>query len=140
MPGSHSDEVAGPASGSTAPQPQTPRVSIGVAGAVALTSAVTAVCAGLVSRGAWRASQVTVPWGLALSVAGSVSLVVLVRTLTGRGLGLVAAVGWVCGIGAVLFWHPGGDYLFATDGLGVSFLLGATGAVFAAAGWGGGRA
>jgi hypothetical protein len=105
--------------------------------ALALGSAFVAICAGFVSRGAWRPSVVTVPWGLGLSVAGSVSLIVVTRLLAGRGAGYVAAAGWVLGVGFVLFWHPGGDYLFADDGLGYSFLLGATVAVLLAAGWGG---
>lgn len=113
-------------------------LSVAVAAALAAVSGVVAVCAGLVSRSAWRGSAGTVPWGLLLSVAGSVSLVVIARSL-GRGLGVVSAGGWVVGVGVVLFWNPGGDYLFADDGLGVFFLLGGTGAVIAAAGWGGGR-
>jgi hypothetical protein len=105
--------------------------------ALVLASAVVAICAGFVSRGAWRPSVVTVPWGLGLSVAGSVSLIVVTRLVAGRGAGYVAAAGWVLGVGFVLFWHPGGDYLFAGDGLGYSFLLGATVAVLLTAGWGG---
>lgn len=126
------------------PAPKAPGATSGatalslVAGAaLVLVSAVVAVCAGFVSRGAWRPSIVTVPWGLGLSVAGSVSLIFVTRILAGRGAGYVAAAGWVIGVGSVLFWHPGGDYLFADDGLGYSFLLGATVAVLLTAGWGG---
>lgn len=105
--------------------------------AFALASTVVAICAGLVSRSAWRPSAVTVPWGLVLGVAGSVSLIVVTRVLAGRRSGLVAVGGWLLGIAIVLFWHPGGDYLFANDALGTTFLLGATVAVLVAAGWGG---
>jgi hypothetical protein len=108
--------------------------AVTVVGGVALLvgSAVVAICAGLVSR-----SHVTVPWGLFLGVAGSVSLIVVTRVSAGRRPGYLAAGGWLLGVGAVLFWHPGGDYLFADDGLGYGFLLGATIAVLVAAGWGG---
>ncbi len=105
--------------------------------ALVVGSSVVAICAGLVSRSAWRPSHVTVPWGLVLSVAGSVSLIVVTRIAAGRRPGYLAAGGWLLGVGAVLFWHPGGDYLFADDGLGYGFLLGATIAVLVAAGWGG---
>jgi uncharacterized membrane protein YgdD (TMEM256/DUF423 family) len=113
--------------------------AVTVVGGVALLvgSAVVAICAGLVSRSAWRPSHVTVPWGLVLGVAGSVSLIVVTRLSAGRRPGYLAAGGWLLGVGAVLFWHPGGDYLFADDGLGYGFLLGATIAVLVAAGWGG---
>jgi hypothetical protein len=113
--------------------------------AVLVISALVALCAGLVSRSAWRPGSVglpwdrlaiTVPWGLVLAVAGSVSLVVIARALAGRAFGFIAAAGWVGGVAATLVWHPGGDYLFANDALGISFLLVATGAVLVAAGWG----
>jgi hypothetical protein len=100
-------------------------------------SAVVAVCAGLVSRSAWRPSGVTVPWGLALAIVGSISLVVVARLFLGRLPGLAAAGGWLLGVALVLFWHPGGDYLFANDALGYAFLLGGTVAVLVTAGWGG---
>lgn len=113
-------------------------LSVVTGSAVATLSSLVAICAGLVSRGAWRTGALTVPWGLALGVAGSVAVVVIARAFAGRGVGFAAAAGWVGGVAAVLVWHPGGDYLFANDILGVGFLLGATGAVLAAAGWGAG--
>jgi Family of unknown function (DUF6113) len=112
------------------------RVGAGVA--LAVVSGLVAICAALVSRGAWRSSTVTLPWGLVLGVAGSVSLVVVTRLAAGRRPGLVAAGGWLLGIALVLLWHPGGDYLFANDGLGYGFLLGATLSVLLTAGWGDG--
>ncbi len=103
---------------------------------VVVASVLVALCAGLVSRGVWRTGIVSVPWGLVLGVAGSVAVVVIARILIGRGFGIIAAAGWVGAIAATLIWHPGGDYLFANDGLGISFLLLATGGVLVAAGWG----
>jgi hypothetical protein len=112
-------------------------LNAGASAVLVLASALVAICAGLVSRGAWRPSAITVPWGLVLGIAGSVSLIVVTRTFAGRKPGLVAAGGWLLGVAVVLLWHPGGDYLFADDALGYGFLLGATGAVLVAAGWGG---
>jgi hypothetical protein len=108
-----------------------------VAVAVAVVSVVVALCAGLVSREAWRPASGTIPWGLALSVVGSVALVVVTRAAAGRAYGFVSAAAWIAAIAATLVWHPGGDYLFANDALGISFLLVATAAVLVAAGWGG---
>jgi hypothetical protein len=102
-----------------------------------MLSAVVAVCAGLVSRCVWRPPAISVPWGFGLAVVGSVSLIVVSRLLAGRRAGVVAAGGWLLGVAVVLLWHPGGDYLFANDALGYSFLLGATVAVLVAAAWGG---
>lgn len=41
------------------------------------------------------------------------------------------------GVGVLLFWHPGGDYVFASDGLGLTFLLAGPVAVTATALWAG---
>jgi hypothetical protein len=112
-------------------------VIVAACAVLTLVSAVVAICAGLVSRSAWRPNGVTVPWGLALALGGSVSLVVVTRVIAGRRPGLLAAGGWLLGVAVVLFWHPGGDYLFANDGPGYLFLLGGTIAVLVAAGWGG---
>jgi hypothetical protein len=125
------------------PEPRAPgssgakAVTVAAGAGLTLVSAVVAICAGLVSRGAWRPNGVTLPWGLALAMAGSVSLVVVTRLVAGRRPGLLAAGGWLLGVAVVLFWHPGGDYLFANDGPGYLFLLGGTVAVLVSAGWGG---
>jgi steroid 5-alpha reductase family enzyme len=119
------------------PVARTPVVSLAVSVAVAVVSAVAGLCAGLVSRGAWRPGSVTIPWGLALAVMGSVALVVVARAVAGRSSGFLAAAAWVAAVASTLVWHPGGDYLFANDALGISFLLLATGAVLVTAGWGG---
>ena len=105
---------------------------------VAASGVVVSLCAGLVSRGVWRSEVASFPWGLVLGIAGSVGAVVLARAAGGRRLGIVAAAAWLLGIALVLFWHPGGDYLFANDGLGLTFLLGGPVAVTAAAAWTGG--
>lgn len=94
-------------------------------------------CAGLVSRAVWRTQSVTLPWGLVLGIAGSVCAIVLARTIGGRRLGIAAGASWLVGIGVLLFWHPGGDYVFASDGLGLTFLLAGPVAVTATALWAG---
>lgn len=101
---------------------------------------VVSLCAGLVSRAVWRPGPVTVPWGLVLSIAGSVCAIGLARAIGGRRLGMAAGAGWLVGIGVVLFWHPGGDYLFASDGLGLTFLLAGPVGVTATALWATGQA
>lgn len=111
-------------------------VTVAACAVLTMVSAVVAICAGLVSRSAWRPNGITVPWGLALALGGSVSLVVVTRVIAGRRAGLLAAGGWLLGVAVVLLWHPGGDYLFANDGPGYLFLLGGTIAVLVAAGWG----
>jgi hypothetical protein len=60
---------------------------------------------------------------------------VLARAVGGRLLGIAAGASWLVGIGLVLFWHPGGDYVFASDGLGLTFLLAGPVAVTATALW-----
>jgi hypothetical protein len=112
-------------------------VTVAACAVLTLVSAVVAICAGLVSRSAWRPDGVTVPWGLALAIGGSMSIVIVTRVIAGRRPGLLAAGGWLLGVAVVLLWHPGGDYLFANDGRGYLFLLGGTVTVLVAAGWGG---
>ena len=104
----------------------------GLAAAV-VGSLLVSLCAGLVSRAVWRTGSLTLPWGLLLSIAGSVCVVGLARAIGGRRLGIAAGASWLCGIGVVLFWHPGGDYVFASDGLGLTFLLAGPVAVTATA-------
>ncbi len=76
-----------------------------------------------------------VPWGLVLSVGGSASVVLLARSV-GRGLGFVAAGGWVVGVGVLLLRAPDGSYLLRQDNLTWGFLLAATVAVIGSASWG----
>jgi hypothetical protein len=99
---------------------------------VAVVAVGVGVCAGWASRGVWRPASLVLPWGLALAVGGSVSGVLIARTL-GRGQGFVAAAGWVTGVGALL---SRGDTVIAGDTLGYLFLLGCTAAVICSAAWG----
>ena len=107
---------------------------VGMAAAV-VGSLLVSVCAGLVSRAVWRTEAVTLPWGLVLSIAGSICAIALARAIGGRRLGITAGASWLLGIGVMLFWHPGGDYVFASDGLGLTFLLAGPVAVAATALW-----
>ena len=114
------------------------RLFVVVAGVlIALLSAGVAVLAALVSRMIWRPDPVAVPWGLALGVAASVTVVLVARSVT-RGLGLVAAGAWIIATGLVLAGRPEGDYVFAQDGLGLGYLLICTIAVISSAAAGGG--
>jgi hypothetical protein len=93
--------------------------------AIAAASAFVAALAALVSRMAWRPwapGGIALPWGLVLSVAASVGVVLLARAIA-RPQGFAAAAGWIVGAGLVLGGRPEGDYLMAQDWLGLSFLL-----------------
>lgn len=96
------------------------------------------VLSALVSRFAWRPGPVTVPWGLVLAVAASLSVVLIARAFS-RGMAFVAAAGWILGTGIVLSGRPEGDYVFAQDALGIGYLLVGTVAVISAAAAGGPR-
>jgi hypothetical protein len=105
-----------------------------VAGAVALAAFVVAVLAGLVSRAEWRWGGLVVPWGLTLGVAASASVVVIGR-VDRRATGFAAAAGWIVGLMVLLAGRPEGDYVVASDWLGVAFLVVATLVVAVTAGW-----
>lgn len=130
-----------PTSSRAWPEPVTPARAPAVTVALlALTLAgavVVAVCAGLVSRQVWRPGGVLVPWGLALSIGGSVSFVGVAR-LAGRWMGFVAAGAWLFVVFGGLLSGPGGDYVVMEDFLGWGFLLAASAAVLVVAGWGSG--
>ncbi len=96
---------------------------------------VVACLASLVSRIVWDVGPIAVPWGLVLSVAASVSLVVLARTI-GRMPGFAAAGGWLVGLFYVFSPRAEGDYVIAGDALGYGFLLLSVLAVMIAAAWG----
>lgn len=106
---------------------------LGAAIAVAIGGLVTELMAAVVSRAAWRPDGLTVPWGLALAVAGSVAIVVLARAVS-RGHGFVAAGGWVVGLAYLLAPRP--QFVIAGDALGWGFIGLATGAVVVVAMWG----
>jgi hypothetical protein len=87
-----------------------------------IVAAAVAVLSALVSRMVWRPGSQAVPWGLALAVAASVSVVLLARVF-GRGFGLATAGVWIVATGLVLAGRPEGDYVFAQDGYGLGYLL-----------------
>jgi hypothetical protein len=105
---------------------------------LAVLGLVTAPVAALVSRMVWRSALVTVPYGLALSAAGSMAVVLLARAVSRRHA-LVAAAGWLVGLGFVVNGTSGGSFVVASDGLGWSFLVLSTLAAVAAAVWGSAR-
>jgi hypothetical protein len=96
---------------------------------------VTAPVASLVSRMCWRPELVTVPYGLALAVAGSMAVVVLAGAVS-RGFGLLAAAGWILGLGFVVNGTSGGSFIIAGDALGWAFLVLGTVATVGTALWG----
>jgi hypothetical protein len=104
-------------------------------GAVALAGIVVGVCAAWVSRAVWRVGGAAVPWGMLLSLAGSVSLVILARPVR-RAAPLVAAASWFAGVVALLVR---GDTIVAGDGLGIAFLVVVTAGVLLTATLGGPR-
>src|SRR6478735_11086994 len=94
-------------------------VAIGVAFLVA--GFVTAPIASLVSRMCWRPGAVTIPYGLVLAAAASMSLVLLAREVS-RAHALAAAGGWIVALGFVVNGTSGGSFLIAGDALGWGFL------------------
>ena len=102
-------------------------------GAVAILGVVVGVCAAWVSRAVWRVGGAAVPWGMLVSLVGSVSLVVLARPVR-RAAPLVAAVSWFAGVVVLLVR---GDTIVAGDGLGIAFLLIVTAGVLGTATVGG---
>jgi hypothetical protein len=80
---------------------------------------------------------VTVPYGLVLSAAASMGVVVLARAVS-RVVGLVAAAAWLVALGFVMNGTSGGGFIIADDALGWSFLVIDTAAVIGAALLGGG--
>ncbi|MGI8702353.1 MAG: hypothetical protein ACR2JU_14340 [Nocardioidaceae bacterium] len=121
------------------PQPRARLLGSVLAGAAfALVAFATAPVAALVSRMCWRSSGVTVPYGLALSAAGSMALVALARA-SSRLHGFVAGGAWLVGLAAVVRSTAGGGFLVAGDSLGWAFLVVDTVGVLAVLLWGGGR-
>jgi hypothetical protein len=103
--------------------------------AVGVVGVLVGICAAWVSRAVWRVGGASLPWGLLVSLAGSVSLVVLAREVR-RIAPLVAVASWFVGVVLVLVR---GDTVVAGDGLGVAFLVICTGCVLVAATVGGAR-
>jgi hypothetical protein len=78
-------------------------------------------------RQAWRAADVSWPWGLA-----AVLVLTLLVTLAANGLSRVGgawfALGWAVALLA-LQWSPGGSYLVASDWVGLTFTGGGLGVI-----------
>jgi hypothetical protein len=108
----------------------------GAAVLIVCVSALVAICAGLVSRFAWRPGPLMVPWGLLLGLASALAVVVLARQF-GRAHGFLAVGGWIIGLAAILLGRPEGDFVIASDLLGWAFLLAPIAVLVAAATWGG---
>jgi hypothetical protein len=111
-------------------------VAVGVV--VAAVAFATAPLAALVSRMCLRPGAVTLPYGLLLSAAASLAVVVLARALW-RTYALVAAAAWLVALGFVVEGTSGGGFVVADDALGWSFLIVDTAAVIGAALVGGRR-
>jgi hypothetical protein len=99
-------------------------------GGVAVVSVLVGVCAGWASRAVWRVAPgdlpaVALPWGLAVSLAGSVSLIALASAVR-RAAPILAAMCWFAGVVALTVR---GDTIVAGDGRGIAFLLIVSGAV-----------
>ncbi len=88
----------------------------------ALLGLVTAPVAALVSRMCWRPGAITVPYGLVLSVAASLAVVVLARAVS-RPHAFAAAAGWLVGLAYVLKGTSGGGFVVSSDALGWAFLV-----------------
>ena len=89
-----------------------------------LLGAVLAVAGAAVHRLVWRPGELAVPWGLALALATPVVCGVAVAVLArSRGVPAAFAAGWLVVVFLVLRGRPEGDFAFAGDALGWSFLV-----------------
>jgi hypothetical protein len=93
-----------------------------VGAGIAVLALVTAPAAALVSRMCLRPGVVTVPYGLVLSAAASLGVIILARAVS-RFYSYVAAAAWLVGLGIVMKGTSGGGFLIANDALGWSFLI-----------------
>lgn len=112
--------------------------AIGVGLAFAVLGFVTAPLAALVSRMCWRPGPLTVPYGLLLSAAASLGVVVLARAVS-RIYGVIAAAAWLVALAFVMKGTSGGGFVIANDALGWAFLVIDTSLVIGAALVGGPR-
>jgi FtsH-binding integral membrane protein len=101
--------------------------------ALGLAGVAVGICAAWVSRAVWRVGGAALPWGMVVSLAGSVSLVAIARPMR-RPAPLVAAASWFVGVVALLVR---GDTIVAGDGLGIAFLVIVTAGVVLTASVGG---
>ncbi|UPK74090.1 DUF6113 family protein [Nocardioidaceae bacterium SCSIO 66511] len=95
------------------------RAAFGVAGAVVCLAALIA------HRHVWSPFGVELPWGLALSLTASYLVVRAAALLDDRPIGAIcAAVGWAVMFMYLFSGRPEGDYLFASDWIGYTMLIG----------------
>ena len=120
------------------PSGLTVAAKIGIGLGFAALGLVTAPAAALVSRMVWR-TGVTIPYGLVLSAAASLAVIVLARAVA-RGYAFVAAAAWLVALAVVLAGTPGGGFVVADDALGWAFLAVDCAVVLGATLLGGGRA
>jgi hypothetical protein len=104
------------------PSPLKGVASVAIGLAFAALGFVTAPAAALVSRMCLRPSPVTLPYGLLLSAAASLGVVVLARAVS-RAYAFVAAAAWLVALGFVVNGTSGGGFVIADDALGWSFLV-----------------
>lgn len=78
-------------------------------------------------RQVWRADDVSWPWGLVVVIAVTGLVTVAANGLARVG-GAWLALGWAAALLA-LQWSPGGSYLVASDGLGMTFTAGCLGVI-----------
>jgi hypothetical protein len=81
----------------------------------------------VVHRQVWRAGDVTWPWGLVAVVVVTGLVTIAANGVLGLG-GAWLALGWAAGL-LSLQWSPGGGYLVASDGLGLSYTAGCLGVI-----------
>ncbi|UYM06205.1 DUF6113 family protein [Solicola gregarius] len=95
------------------------RVALVLAGAVVCLAALVA------HRHQWSLAGIDLPWGLVLAL-GTTYLVVRAGALldAGRAGAVCVAAGWVVAFFYLFSGRPEGDYLFASDWLGYSMLIG----------------
>jgi hypothetical protein len=104
------------------PSPLKGVASVAIGLAFAALGFVTAPAAALVSRMCLRPSPVTLPYGLLLSAAASLGVVVLARAVS-RAYAFVAMAAWLVALGFVVNGTSGGGFVIADDALGWSFLV-----------------
>ncbi len=96
-----------------------------VRAALVLVGAVICLAALVAHRHVWAPFGIELPWGLVLSLATTYLVVYAGGVLDGGPAGAVcAAAGWVAMLVYLFGGRSEGDYLFASDWLGYSVLIG----------------
>lgn len=71
-----------------------------------------------------RVGELVLPWGLALAVAATVALLLLVRAATRhRWVTALAVLGWSVGVVPLTLRRPEGDLVVTSSWTGLAFLL-----------------